>query len=137
METMMAGEAGPGPEIFERKVAAKLAAAECRLRYDKVALRLIAGLKAGIPQELPMHHGIIFAIAAPIKHPSKTISALTEILPTVPAGGLRTTVHGNKVHARRVARTSTDIPRVMGFVHNPDREADLILDLVEATLNDH
>lgn len=133
----MPAEPGAGSETFERRVATKLAAAGCRLRHDKVALRLIAGVKAGISQTLPPGESIIFAIAAPIKHPAKTIAALSHLLPNMPAEGLHTTVHGNEVHARRVRRGSIDMPEVMGFVHNPERDAGFILDLAESSLRQH
>jgi hypothetical protein len=128
----MAAEPDPGSETFERKIAAKLAAAGCRLRYDKVALRLIAGIRYGISQELLESQSIVFAVTAPIKHPAKTIAALSRLVRDVPAGGLHTTVHGNEVHASRVRRASTDMPQVMGFVHNPEHDAGHVLDLAES-----
>jgi hypothetical protein len=133
----MAAEPDSRFEIFDRRIAARLAAAGCRLRYDRVALRLITGVRAGMPQDVPPGQSIIFAITAPIRYPAKTIAALTHLLPNVPAGGLRTTINGNQVNARRVGRASSDMPGVMGFVHNPERDAGLILDLAESSLNDH
>jgi hypothetical protein len=86
---------------------------------------------------LPQGQSIIFAVTAPIKDPAKTIATLSCLLPNVPAGGLRTTVHGNHVYARRVTRASTKMPRVMGFVHNPEPDAGRILDLAESSFSDH
>ena len=132
----MAAEPDSRSETFKQRIVARLAAAGCRLRYDKVALRLTTGVGAGIPQGMAQDRSIIFAIAAPIKHPAKTIAALTHLLRDLPAGELHTTVHGNEVHARRVGRASTDMPGVMGFVHNRECDPGLILGLAEWSFND-
>jgi hypothetical protein len=137
LETEMSADPNSGCEIFERRIAAKLASAGYRLRYDKVALRLIIGIRDVIDQELPQGQSVIFAIAAPIRHPAKTIAAVSRLLLDAPAGELRATVHGNEVRARFVGRVSTDMPGVMGFVHNPERDAGLILDLAESSFNGH
>lgn len=136
-ETEMSAAPNSGSEIFEQKIAAKLAAAGYRLRYDKVALRVITGIRDVIDQELPQGQSIIFAITAPIRHPAKTIAALSRLLLDAPAGELRTTIHGNEVQARRVGRVLPDMPGVMGFVHNPEREAGRILDLAASSFNGH
>lgn len=136
-KTRRAAEPLPGLGSIEAEIAAKVAAAGCRLRQDKVALRLVAGVRAGIAQECPPGGISLFAITAPIKHPVKTIEALIHLLPEVPTEGLRTILHGNLVHARRIGRVSTDGPGVFGFVHNPHDEAGLILDLAESTLSDN
>jgi hypothetical protein len=125
-----------GPGSVETEIAAKLAAAGCRLRQDKVVLRLVGGVRAGIARECSPAEINLFTITAPIKNPVKTIKALIRLLPEIPIGGLRTTLHGNVVHARRIGRVSTDGPRVFGFVHNPNDEAGLILDLAESIFND-
>lgn len=127
-------DTGPGP--YEQKVAARLAAAGYRMRHDKVARRLVEGVRAGIAQEALKARTIVFAVTAPIRHPAKTINTLISLLPDVAAEGLRTTVHGNKVHARQVAGVSSGTAGVFGFVHNPDYEAGLILDLAKSTFND-
>ena len=46
------------------------------------------------------------------------------------------TVHGNTVHARRVAGVPSGMAGVFGFVHNPEYEAALILDLAKSAFND-
>jgi hypothetical protein len=120
-----------GPERYEQRIAARLAAAGCRLRHDKVALRLVEGVKAGLPQEACNARIIVFTVTAPIKHPAKTIATLVHLLTDVPAKGLRTIVHGNLVHARRLAGVSSGTAGVFGFVHNPDYEGGFLLDLAE------
>ena len=88
-------------------------------------------MRAGLAQRAPNARIIAFAITAPIKHPAKTIDILVHLLAAVPATGLRTIVHGNAVHARRLAGVPSGIAGVFGFVHNPDFEGGLLLDLAE------
>lgn len=125
-----------GPGVYEQRIAAKLAAAGCRLRHDKVALRLLEGVRTGLAQQAPYARIIAFAITAPIKHPAKTIDTLVHLLAVVPETGLRTIVHGNTVHARRLAGVSDGIASVFGFVHNPEFEGGLLLDLAEPAFID-
>jgi hypothetical protein len=124
-------------DAINAEIAARIATAGLRLRQDKVALRFVAGVRAGIARERSSAGISLFAITAPIKHPAKTIEALIHLLSEVPVEGLRATLHGNLVHARRIGRGSTDRPSVFGFVHNPHDEARLILDLAELVFNDN
>ncbi|HLH94565.1 MAG TPA: hypothetical protein VKW08_05540 [Xanthobacteraceae bacterium] len=48
--------------------------------------------------------------------------------------GVSGTIYNNQVRLRRVAAVSAHMPRVLGFVHNPESDADLILALAEARL---
>jgi hypothetical protein len=47
---------------------------------------------------------------------------------------LRNTIHGNQVRLRRIAGVAADMPRALGFVHNPESDAGLILTLAETRL---
>jgi len=78
---------------------------------------------------------VLFTVSTPIKHPAKTIAAL-EILVhgSFSCGEIKDTVHGNKVRLRRVTGGSGRVPRVLGFVHNPETDPDLLLDLAESRL---
>lgn len=131
----MAAEPVSKAETTEREIAKRIAAAGIRLRFDKVALRLVDSLKAGVVQILPGDQSIVFTVTAPIKHPAKTSAALQELLRDLSDGELRKTINGNEVRARRVSAVLTGMPRVIGFVHNPDSNADLILDLAESNLS--
>ena len=117
-----------------RKIAERITSAGIQLRFDRVALRLIGDLQAGVDDVLPQDESIVFTVTAPIKHPAKTSAALQRLLRDLPSGNIRQTINGNEVSARKVNAVLTGMPRVMGFVHNHERNHDLILDLAESKL---
>ena len=131
----MAAEPASKHRTTEQEIAERIATAGVRLRFDKVALRLVDGLKSEITQILPGDQSIIFTVTAPIKHPAKTRAALQELLCDMPVGELCKTINGNVVRVRRVNAISAGMPRVIGFVHNPLSNAELILDLAEWNLS--
>jgi hypothetical protein len=123
-------------QMTEAKIAERIAAAGIRLRFDKVALRLLDGVKEAIGQTLPTDQRIVFTVTAPIKLPAKTSAALQERLRQLRSQELNTTIHGNEIRARIVKNTSRHMPRVIGFVHNPDIDADLLLTIAETSLRE-
>jgi hypothetical protein len=96
-------------EMIEAKIAERIAATGIRLRFDKVALRLLDGVKAGVSQILPIDQSIAFTVTAPIKFPAKTSAALQECLRQLHAQGLSTAINGNKIRARIVKNTPRHI----------------------------
>lgn len=132
----MAAEMASKTDTIERKISKRIAAAGIRLRFDKVALRLIDGVKAHVGQSLPADQSILFTVTAPVKLAAKTSSALQEWLARLRSEGRSTTINGNEIRARIVLRIPSDMPRVMGFVHNPENNADLLLDIAETSLRD-
>jgi hypothetical protein len=123
-------------EIIEEKISNRIAASGIRLRYDRVAMRLLSEVKAVVAQVVPVDQSIAFTITAPIKRPAKTSATLQERLRQLRTSGLSTTINGNEIRARIVIKTSSNMPRVTGFVHNPESNADLILDIAEASLRE-
>ena len=91
-------------EITERKIAKRIAEAGIRLRFDRVALRFLDGVKAAFDQTLPIDQSLAFTVTAPIKLPAKTSAALQERLRQLPTQGLSTTINGNGIRARMVIR---------------------------------
>ena len=92
-------------EITERKIAKRIAEAGIRLRFDRVALRFLDGVKAAFDQTLPIDQSLAFTVTAPIKLPAKTSAALQERLGQLPTQGLSTTINGNGIRARMVKNT--------------------------------
>jgi len=135
MEPSSKAEITERPEITERKIAKRIAEAGIRLRFDRVALRLLDGVKAAFDQTLPIDQSLAFTVTAPIKLPAKTSAALQERLRQLPTQGLSTTINGNGIRARMVKNTRRNAPRVIGFVHNPENNADLLLDIAETCLS--
>ena len=65
-------------DTIEREIIARLEAAKLRLRFDKVALRLVGGLKAALASVVPEGETVVFTISAPIRLPAKTAVALEQ-----------------------------------------------------------
>jgi hypothetical protein len=95
-----------------------------RLRFDKVARRLVAEVQDALRDDLPAGTTIIFTCTAPIRLASKTAASLEgeiRALLASRASELAKTINGNKIGVRIVHKAHT--PNVIGFVHNPDRGA--------------
>src|SRR5579875_2859414 len=89
----------------EEEITRQMAASGIRLRFDKVALRLLDDVKAAVSQRLPAGQSIAFTVTAPIRLPAKTSVALQEWLRRPGTQGWSTTIHGNKVRARLLNNT--------------------------------
>src|SRR5579884_3881264 len=95
-----------------------------RLRFDKVALRLIADLQAALRDDVPEGKTVLFTVTAPIRLPAKTVAELVpRIRPLLKSGRARAelaeTLNGNQVRVRVVTGRAKRAPNVLGFVHNP------------------
>jgi hypothetical protein len=106
--------------------------AKPKLRYDKVALRFVSSLQTALCDDVPTGKTLLVTITAPIRVPAKTAAALQEQLRTQLARGpvqltFRNVIHGNHVRARLVDRGAKQTSNVLGFVHNPDTDGDVIL----------
>jgi hypothetical protein len=111
-------------------------AARPRLRFDKVATRLIARLQATLGETVPDGMTVVLTITAPIRLPAKTAAALEGKIQTLlgrgsPGRDEKDTIHGNRVQIRllRDEHESERAPRMIGFVHNPDSDPLLLLDM--------
>jgi hypothetical protein len=125
--------AGP----VEREIVARLAAAKFRLRFDKVALRFVARVKAALAGAVPEGESVVFAITAPIRSPAKAALAVESLARACPPGSeRRATIHDNEVRVCRLTGVRKRMPRALGFVHNVESDAGAVLDLAEALLTD-
>ena len=110
-----------------------------RLRFDRVAQRLVRDLQALLSDALPGDKALILTVTAPIRLPARTVASLAERVRLYLAGGeaepeLDETICGNGVRARIVRRGLLEAPKVIVFVHNPDPPPDGLLDAAEALL---
>ena len=122
-------------DAIERAIVARLEAAKLRLRFDKVALRVVRGLKAALASVIPEGQAVVFAISAPIRLPAKTETALDNMVRSGPRDPQRhEIVHGNKVQIRWLSDVPKHMPKVLAFVHSVEVDAGVILALVEARL---
>jgi len=98
-----------------------------RLRFDKVATRLMERLQATLGETVPDGMTVVLTITAPIRLPSKTAASLEDKIQTL-LGSRSTgrdendTIHGNRVHIRLLRDESERAPKMIGFVHNSDSD---------------
>ena len=101
--------------------------AKPRLRFDKVATRLIERLQAALGEAVPDGMTMLLTITAPIRLASKTAAALEGKIQTVlgresPSRDEKLAIHGNRVQIRVLTEASKRAPKMVGFVHNPDSD---------------
>lgn len=124
---------------IRQRIAARGGIATPRLRFDRVALRLVRRLQARLGESVPDGRTLIVTITAPIRVPSKTAAALEGRIRTCLArrsaqADAKDTIHGNQIRVRLVKGGSTRAPKVIGFVHNPDSDADVLLDITHSLI---
>jgi hypothetical protein len=110
-----------------------------RLRFDKVATRLMARLKATLGEIVPDGMTVLLTITAPIWLPSKTAASLEDKIHTLlgrrsPGRDAKDTIHGNRVQIRLVRHESARAPKMIGFVHNPDSDPLLLFNMTRELL---
>ena len=121
--------------VIEHAVAERCKAAKLRLRFDRVALVVIGRVKAALAEIVPKDQTIIFTLTAPIRVPSRTAAAIDGLVRDgLPDGEVQNTIFGNQVRLCRVVGVATEMPRAIGFVHNREVDARLILTLAKARL---
>ena len=109
-------------------------AAGPRLRFDKVATRLIDRLQATVGEIALLGTTVLLTITAPIRLPSQTAAALEEKIQTLlgrgsPGRDEIDTLHGNRVRIRVLRNEFQRAPKMIGFVHNPDTSPLLLLNM--------
>jgi hypothetical protein len=109
------------------------------LRFDKVAVRLIAGLQSVLRDDVPLGKTVLLAVSAPIRLPKQTASVLEERvrrwLERPPESvELHDTINGNQIHVRLANGSAEEGPNVLGFVHNPGIDTDALFDAAQADL---
>lgn len=121
--------------MIEQEIYGKIKAARIRLRFDRVALRLVGGLQAALAAIVPGGEAVLFTLSAPIRHPAKTATDVEGLVRGLSAPGeRRERVHGNDLRIRRLIGLPPHTPKVMGFVHHPGSDAGVILSIAEARL---
>jgi hypothetical protein len=109
-------------------------AAKPRLRFDKVATRLMERLQASLRETVPDGMTVVLTITAPIRLASKTAASLEDKIQTLvrrrSAGrDEKDTIHRNRVQIRILRHQSERGPKVIGFVHNTDSDPLLLLNM--------
>jgi hypothetical protein len=101
-----------------------------RLRFDRVVLALARRLLSDLRELVPDGKTLMIAVTAPILQPGATAAAIVESLrrrlERRPARlELGRTLLGNGVRVSLVGQVAERVPKVILFVHDPDREADI------------
>jgi hypothetical protein len=110
-----------------------------RLRFDRVALGLVGSLQTALHEFIPDGHTVILTITAPIRLPAKTAAALEDRIRAClerhsTQTEVKDTIHGNQIRLRLVKGVSRGKSKVIGFVHNPDSDPDVLLGLTQSLL---
>ena len=122
------------PGIAERGDLAKP-----RLRFDRVALRLVGGLQAALSELVPDGEAVVLTVTAPIRLPAKAAAALESEIRDCLArrsahAEIKDSICGNQVRVRLVKGVPRRASKVIGFVHNPDSDPEILLGLTQSLL---
>jgi hypothetical protein len=124
---------------LKRRGAGQGNAAKPRLRFDKVATRLIESLQSILGETVPGGMTVLLTITAPIRLPAKTAASLDDKIQTLLARGSpgrdeKDTIHGNRVQIRLLRDESGRAPKMIGFVHNSNSDPLLLLNMTRELL---
>jgi hypothetical protein len=102
-------------DTIEREIVERIKAAKLDLRFDKVVVRLVGGLKAALADVVPQGRAVVFTVAAPIRLPATTAAALENLARNCPPGGeRRETIYGNPVRVRWLTGVPPRMPKALG-----------------------
>jgi hypothetical protein len=121
---------------LKRKIAG---GAKPRLRFDKAVRQLIGDLQAALTKFVPDGEAVIVTCTAPIRLGSKTAAELESKIRDRLArrsakADIQDTINGNHIRVRFVKGVAARASRVVGFVHNPDSDAHVLLDIAQSLL---
>lgn len=124
---------------LKRRTAGGSGPTKPRLRFDRVALGLVRRLQAALSESVPDGKTVIVTITAPIWLPSKTAAALEDKIRSSLARRsaqreAKETIHGNQIRVRVVKGGSRRASKVIGFVHNPDSDPEVLLDVTQSLI---
>jgi hypothetical protein len=124
----------------KRRMADRGGLTKPRLRFDRVALRLVRRLQEALSASVPDGRTLILTITAPIRVPAKTAAALEDNIRTYLARQsaqveAKYTIHGNQIRVRLVKGGSRRTTKVIGFVHNPDSDPDVLFDITHSLID--
>jgi hypothetical protein len=107
-----------------------------RLRFDRVAQRVVRDLGATLSRAIPRNAALIVTVTAPIRLPAKTVAELGRQLAVPLARNFDKIVCGNRVRAQMVRPRAPGAPKVVVFIHNPDPAPSGLFELAADWLSD-
>ncbi|MBS0377802.1 MAG: hypothetical protein JSS29_04890 [Proteobacteria bacterium] len=105
-----------------------------RLRFDRVAQRLVRNVQAALCERLGDADTLVVTVTAPIRQPARTVDTLASKLKAPLSRAFEGIVCGNRVRARLLRRTGKAAPRVIVFVHNPRPAVDGLIEWAQSLL---
>ena len=123
-----------GMPSVEQEIVFLAARAGLQLRFDRVALRVVRALQHELATTVREGQTVIIAVAAPIRHPSKTTAALIGLVNEGRSGKIDGEAYGNEICLRWVSPVPEHMPRVFGFVHSHGTSANCLFDIAEAVI---
>lgn len=123
----------------ETRAARRARIAKPGLRFDRVALGLIARLQTALHDAVPDHDTVLVTITAPIRLPAKTAAAMTEKIRSLVAtraapARLTDRIHGNDIQTHLLKGGTARTSRLVGFVHNPDSDPAILVAVTRSLL---
>jgi hypothetical protein len=114
--------------------------ATVRLRFDRVAMRFVGDVRSALHEVVPDGKMLMFTITAPIRLASKTADVLESRVRSLLARrtepiDLTETIHGNQIRVRLLGGGVKGTTKVIGFVHNPDSDPDVLFRVTQASLD--
>ena len=124
---------------IDSRPAARAKSTGPRLRFDRVALRLVADLRTALGGSVPPGQTVLVTITAPIRLPARTAAAIEEKIRKLVAtraapARLTGTIHGNEIQVHLLKGGTGRTARLIGFVHNPDSDPGILIDVARALL---
>jgi hypothetical protein len=124
---------------IDSQAAARANTTRPRLRFDRVALRLVDHLRTALGGSVPDGQTVLVTITAPIRLPARTATAIEEKIRKLVAtraapARLTATIHGNEIQVHLLKGGTGRTARLIGFVHNPDSDPGILIDVARALL---
>jgi hypothetical protein len=124
---------------IDSQAAARAKTTQPRLRFDRVALRLVDDLRTALGGSVPDGQTVLVTITAPIRLPARTATAIEEKIRKLVAtraapARLTGTIHGNRIQVHLLKGGTGRTARLIGFVHNPDSDPSILIDVARALL---
>jgi len=125
---------------MKHRIAGGAEIAQPRLRFDRVALRRVEQLRIALRDSVPRGRAVVVTITAPIRQAAKTAAMLEERiargLAHHPAAlEIKETMHGNQTRVRVLKTGASGASCVIGFVHNPQTNADVLFDMTRSLID--
>jgi hypothetical protein len=124
---------------IDSQAAARAKITKPRLRFDRVALRLVDDLRTALSGSVPDGQTVLVTITAPIRLPARTASAIEEktrklVATRAAPARLTDTIHGNGIQVHLLKGGTRRTARLVGFVHNPDSDPSILIEVARALL---